>query len=393
MNTQAQPNSLEQFCAAENHQWRSRDLERTERVFFSPQTPEATIDEEDVLLFASSNYLGLATDQRVIAAAQKAAKEYGAGSGGSRLTTGTQQLHQALESDIAEFLGAEDSIFFATGYQANLSTIAAVAGPDTLIISDELNHASIIDGARLAKAQVAVFPHGNLHELEQLLASRVQPHALIVSDGLFSMHSTYADVAGIQSLATRYQAWTMIDDAHAIGTVGKRGRGCVDLYGFLPDLLIGTASKALGAEGGFVVARQPIIHYLRNRARSYIFSTAPSPITVASVRAALHIVRDHPELVHQLQNNARFLSTVLTEAGLLSRPLDTPIIPVPIGHSAQALAVSEKLRDAGFFAPAIRYPTVKEEEAIIRITVMATHRTEQLRRLADELISILRSPR
>lgn len=385
-----QPGSLAAYTSALNEHWRAQNLERHERVLSSGQEPVATVDDEQLLLFSSSNYLGLAQHPLLLAAADDATRRFGTGSGGSRLTTGTTVLHRALERDLASWLGAEDALFFATGYQANLSTLAAVGGPDVLIVSDELNHASIIDGARLARARVAVFPHGDLGAAERLLAERSEPHALIVSDGLFSMHAAIADLPGLVDIAQRHGAWTMIDDAHAIGTLGATGRGSVEYHGLHPDILMGTASKALGAEGGFVSAQRPIIHFLRHRARSYMFSTAPTPATIAAVRAALNVLRDDPVPLCRLRTNAQLLSGLLADAHLIPHMLSTPIIPVPIGASARAMRVAEALREAGILISAIRYPTVKEGEAILRATVMATHSEEQIRRCASEVVRAVR---
>ncbi|MCF4007197.1 8-amino-7-oxononanoate synthase [Corynebacterium uropygiale] len=381
--------SLAQHAAALNEAWRAQGLERHEREFGSGQEPEALVDGRRVLLFSSSNYLGLAQHPRLLAAATEATRRFGAGSGGSRLTTGTTALHRELERSIAEWLGTEDAIFFATGYQANLSTLAAIGGPDVLILSDELNHASIIDGARLARARVAVFPHGDLDAAERILASRPEPHALVVSDGLFSMHAAVADLPGLSTIARQHGAWTMIDDAHAIGTLGEEGRGSVEVHGQHPDLLIGTASKALGVEGGFVAARSDIIRFLRHRARSYMFSTAPTPATVAAVHAAITLLREDPSPVRALQRNARLLSTLLADAHLIPHALSTPIIPVPVGDSRRAMRIAARLEDAGVLIPAIRYPTVKEGEAILRATVMATHTEEHIRRCAEAVVEAM----
>lgn len=246
--------SLDDLAADRNAAWAGAGLSRTLREFTGPQEPVTRIDGRRLLLFASSNYLGLATHPGVTGAARAALEVYGAGSGGSRLTTGTTDLHTGLERRLAEVFGGdghEDAVFFATGYQANLAVLQTIAGPDVTVYSDSLNHPSIIDGCRLARAVVRVFPHDDLAALDRLLGECATPHALVVSDGVFSMDGDLADLPGLVAVAERHGAWTMIDDAHGVGTLGPTGRGSVEHHGVRPDLLVGTASKALGGRGRF----------------------------------------------------------------------------------------------------------------------------------------------
>ncbi|WP_018025172.1 aminotransferase class I/II-fold pyridoxal phosphate-dependent enzyme [Corynebacterium ulceribovis] len=396
---------LTALAEASNARWREAGLERNAATFAAAQTAHTTLSSTDapsreIELFSSSNYLGLAEHPQVTAAAIDAINSYGVGSGGSRLTTGTTCQHTALEHDLASIFGAPAAVFFTTGYQANLATItvlaelAASTNEPVTIFSDALNHASIIDGCRMASRTVAsistkIFPHRNYDVLAEQLASRGLGRALIISDGVFSMDGDVADLPKLQELARVHRAWLMIDDAHGVGTLGETGRGIAEHFGTdLPDILVGTASKALGVEGGFVLASAPVAHLLRNRARSYIFSTAAPAAVPAAVRAALRLVPSH---VGRLQHNALRLRQLLYDVGVLpSAAGDGPIIVVPIGDETVAMTVAEQLRAAGFFIPAIRYPTVRRGEAILRITVMASHSEQQLSALAAELGRLLR---
>lgn len=356
----------------------STTFERFPAKFSSPQTPAAEIDGHTLALFSSSNYLGLAEHPRLIAAACAATRRFGTGTGGSRLTTGTTSLHRELETKLAEFFGSEDAVFFATGYQANLSTIAAIADATVTVFSDQRNHASIIDGARLARATCRVFPHRDYRALASLLAARTTEYALVVTDGVFSMDGTLADVRELRRVCDAAGAWLMVDDAHAVGVLGAGGRGSAEHWGARADITIGTASKALGAEGGFTLCSTAVGRMLRNTARSFIFSTSPTPATCAAVRAALEEVT--PALVGRLRDNVRHMAAELARNGLMDNSVDwfSPIFPIPIGAEDVAVAVSGRLRDAGFFAPAIRYPTVPRGEAIIRATVMSTHSPREI---------------
>ncbi|MCK7641948.1 8-amino-7-oxononanoate synthase [Corynebacterium sp. P6145] len=375
--------SLDDLAADRNAAWTGAGLSRTLREFTGPQEPLARIDDRDLILFASSNYLGLATHPGVTAAARAALGAYGAGSGGSRLTTGTTDLHSGLERRLADFFGGgghDDAVFFATGYQANLAVLQTIAGPDVTVYSDSLNHASIIDGCRLARAMVRVFPHGDLVALDRLLGECATPYSLVVSDGVFSMDGDLADLPGLVAVAERHGAWTMIDDAHGVGTLGATGRGSVEHHGARPDLLVGTASKALGSEGGFVVCSSTVGTLLRNQARGFVYSTAPSAATVAGVRAAVDVLDGTSDLVARLHANVREC------AGRLDvRRQVSPIIPVPVGDEGRAVEISRELMERGFFVPPIRWPTVARGAAILRVTVSAEHTPEQIRAFADAL--------
>lgn len=372
--------NLQELSHRRNSEWAKAGLLREPGVFSTAQHPISRIDGRDYVLFSSSNYLSLSTHPQVLTAAKAAVDTYGAGSGGSRLTTGSTELHVELEKSFASFVRSADAVYFATGYQANLSTIATLGSVcDSLtIFSDSLNHASIIDGCRISRLPLQVFPHGDTSALNELLASRTTEHALVITDGLFSMDGDIADLPRLREVCTRHGAWLMIDDAHAIGTLGAHGRGTSEHHGTsLPDILIGTASKALGAEGGFVCCSKDFAQLLRNRARSYVFSTAAPASGPAAIIAALALI---DEQLPKLRSNISQLRNAL---GLTDSP--SPIIPIVVGDETEAMRRSAQLKELGLWVPAIRYPTVKRGEAILRVTVMADHSEEQIAQLVSAL--------
>ncbi|GAB7388892.1 glycine C-acetyltransferase [Bacillaceae bacterium] len=362
-------------------QIREKGLWRRLRRLDGANEAATHIEGRDVLLLSSNNYLGLATDPRVKGKAIEAIERYGAGSGGARLTTGNLALHEELEKSIAAFKGYESAIVFSSGYLANLGTISALMGEGDLILSDALNHASIIDGCRLSKAQTWVYRHADMQDLEEKLRRFAGfRRKLIVTDGVFSMDGDIAPLPRIVELAERYGAWVMVDDAHATGVLGKNGAGTVEHFGLAGrvQLALGTLSKAVGAEGGFVAASRTVIDYLRNRARPFIFQTALSPGVVAAALEALRLMREEPVLRERLMENARYLREGLGRLGFSLVPGETPIIAVLIGDAQKAVDVSRRLEELGIYAPAIRPPTVPQGQSRIRVTVMATHTREQL---------------
>lgn len=372
---------LAELARQANEEWNARDLLRTPGVFGSAQDPVALIDGRQYLLFSSSNYLSLAGHPRVVAAAREATGSFGAGSGGSRLTTGSTSLHAAAERAFADFVGSEDAVLFATGYQANLSTIQTISSlGDVTIFSDTRNHASIIDGCRISRAPVTVLPFRDIDALEHQLKSRSTAHALVITDGLFSMDGDLADLPALHRVCQATGTWLMVDDAHAIGTLGSTGRGTAEHFGTpLPDILIGTASKALGSEGGMVACSADVAQLLRNRARSFVFSTAAPASSPAAILAALPLI---DAALPSLRRNI----TRLCEA--LGRPVTpSPIIPIPIGAESAAMKKSAQLKELGLWVPAIRYPTVPRGSAILRVTLMAGHTEEHI----DQLVSALRA--
>lgn len=368
--------------------WRSQGLERIPALFGTGQTPVAAIDGRQYILFSSSNYLGLAEHPAVNEAAADALNQFGAGSGGSRLTTGTTQLHTQVERDFARFLGYDDAVFFSAGFMANAGVLQALAGPGTLILSDERNHASIIDGCRLAKAQgatVRVYRHRDPAHVDELLCQN-SGEAIVVTDGLFSMDGALAPVPELLTICRARGAALMVDDAHGTGTLGARGRGITEHFSLIddhPDILVATSSKALGVEGGAVATSAPVAALLRQKARTFVYSTSSTPATCAAVSAAIVVLERQDSPVPALHRNIRRLAGHLGMGDWAS-----PIIPVPIGDEAKAVNASATLREAGYFVPAIRWPTVPRGAAMLRVTVMATHTDAQIDGLAQALAQV-----
>jgi 8-amino-7-oxononanoate synthase len=358
---------------------KAADLYRAPRVFESRADRVAVKDGRELICFASNNYLGLTADESVIRAASEATVRYGTGSGASRLVSGTMELHVRLEEELASFKGTEAALLFGTGYAANLGTITALVGAEDIIYTDHLNHASIIDGSRLSKARLEIYAHADAEDLEHKLAcnrDRVPGRRrLIITDGVFSMDGDLAPLPEILVLAETYDAWVLIDDAHATGVIGPSGAGTADYYGVDSPRLIrlGTLSKALGGEGGFVAGPVNLIDYLRHKARPFVFSTAPSPATVATALKALEIVRTEPHRRERLRANAGRMREGLRSLGYTVPDGSTPILPVMIGEPEQAVVLSRALEDRGVLAPAIRPPTVPEGTSRLRVTAMATH--------------------
>ena len=369
-------------------QWRGMGLERVPAVFTTGQDPVCTVDGREYVLFSSSNYLGLAGHPAVAEAAASAIGRYGAGSGGSRLTTGSTDLHVQVEADFARFLGYEDAVFFSAGFLANTGVLQTLAAPGTLILSDERNHASIIDGCRLAKASgasVSVYRHRDPSHVDELLR-RHAGNALVVTDGLFSMDGTLAPVPELLAVCRAHDAALMVDDAHGTGTLGATGRGIIEHFELRddrPDILVATASKALGVEGGAVAASAPVAALLRQKARPFVYSTSSTPSTCAAVSAAVGVLEGVQSPVAALHRSIQRLAAHL---GMGEWP--SPIIPVPIGDEANAVRASAALRDAGYFVPAIRWPTVPRGAAMLRVTVTATHTEDQIDGLAWALAQV-----
>jgi 8-amino-7-oxononanoate synthase len=358
---------------------KAADLYRAPRVFEGRADRVVVKDGRELICFASNNYLGLTADEAVIGAASEATVRYGTGSGASRLVSGTMKLHVRLEEELASFKGTEAALLFGTGFAANLGTITALVGAEDIIYTDHLNHASIIDGSRLSKARLEIYAHADAEDLEHRLACNRDRapgrRRLIITDGVFSMDGDLAPLPEILVLAETYDAWVLIDDAHATGVIGPSGAGTADYYGVDSPRLIrlGTLSKALGGEGGFVAGPVNLIDYLRHKARPFVFSTAPSPATVATALKALEIVRAEPHRRERLRANAGRMREGLRSLGYTVPDGSTPILPVMIGKPEQAVALSRALEDRGVLAPAIRPPTVPEGTSRLRVTAMATH--------------------
>ncbi|KWW17533.1 8-amino-7-oxononanoate synthase [Peribacillus simplex] len=353
---------------------------------------QALVNGRKMLMFASNNYLGLAQDQRVMEASVQATARFGAGSTGSRLTTGHSIIHGNLERKLAQFKQTEAAIVMNTGYMANMAVLTTIVGKGDLILSDERNHASIIDGCRLSRAETVIYSHADLADLEMKLQSnRGFKKTLIVTDGVFSMDGDIASLPGIIDLAERYGSLLMVDDAHATGVLGKDGRGTSEHFGLKGkvDIEMGTLSKAIGAEGGFIAGSKSLIDYLLNEARPFIFSTALSPGVVASALAAVDIILTEPERRVRLQNMSRRLYDELTSLGYTVTGGDTPIIGIICGEPEQATLLSQELHTYGIYAPAIRPPTVPIGTSRIRLTLMAEHREPHI----DHVISAFKAIR
>ncbi len=366
---------------------RERGLHRRLRLVESAQGPRVTLDGREVLLLCSNNYLGLADDARVRKAAAEAALRWGAGAGASRLISGTMEPHRRLEASLAEFKGYRAALLFGSGYLANTGAIAALARRDEVVFSDELNHASIVDGCRLSRAETFVYRHGDLEHLEWGLREAAGRGALIVTDGVFSMDGDVAPLPGLVELAQRYGCRLMVDEAHATGAIGPGGRGSVSAAGLAGevDLVVGTLGKALGSYGAYVCADPETVDLLVNTARPFIFSTAPPPPAVGAAATALELLRAEPAMVARLQENAAALREALAAEGLSAGGSSTQIVPIEVGEAEPTMALCERALERGVFAQGIRPPTVPEGSCRLRFTVMSTHEPGELRRAAREV--------
>jgi glycine C-acetyltransferase len=373
---------------------RSAGLHRRLRLIESPQGPRVTLDGTEVLLLCSNNYLGLADHPRVRQAAADAAERFGAGAGASRLISGNMSLHDRLEKRLAAFAGYDAALLFGSGYLANLGTVAALAGRGQVVCSDELNHASLIDGCRISRAESFVYRHRDVEHLAWGLRKAGDRAALIVTDSIFSMDGDVAPIAELHELARRHGCRLLVDEAHAIGSLGPDGRGAVAEAGLSGevDVVVGTLGKTLGSYGAYVCASAEIVELLINVARPFIFSTGLPPPAVGAGIAALAMLDGQPGMVEHLQRNAATLREALIEQGLDAGPSRTQIIPVVVGDAEQAMALCERALEGRVFAQAIRPPTVPQGTSRLRLSVMANHRQDDLcaaarviARAADEL--------
>jgi 8-amino-7-oxononanoate synthase len=371
-------------------QIQAEGLYRQMRYLQSPQSAHVRIADQDILLMSSNSYLGLCADERLKQAARDALEQFGTGSGGSRLTTGSYEIHKKLEEEIASFKGTEAALVFNTGYMANVGVIPAIADKNWVIFSDRLNHASIIDGCRLSGAEIVVYEHGDPADLARKAGKYRGRRGLLVTDGLFSVDGDIAPLPALAEIAQRHQLLLMVDDAHATGVLGENGGGTADYFGMTGgiDIMMGTFSKALASEGGFVAGSQSLIDYLVNRARSFIFSTALSPATISVSRQALQIVRMEPQARKTLRDNARWFREQLRDAGFSTPDHPTQIISVVLGRPEVAVRFSERLMEKRIFVSAIRPPTVPAGTSRLRISIMATHTKEDLSRAINAIKDI-----
>ena len=389
--TMATKQNPTQYISDQLNELRVKGVAPKFRVLEGEQKPVCIFDGREVINLASNNYLGLTTHKSLRKAALDAIKRYGAGAGAVRTIAGTMKIHMDLEEQIARFKNVEACVVFQSGFTANAGTVSAVLGKEDLIISDELNHASIIDGARLSKATIKVFKHKDLKDCERILQEHLEfpGKKLIITDGVFSMDGDIAPLPELCDLAEKYNCIMMVDDAHSSGVLGRGGRGTVDhlnCHGRV-HIQVGTLSKAIGAMGGYVAGSRDLIDFLYLRARPFLFSTSHPPATVAACQAAFSLL-DSPEgerLVKKLWANTKMFKRELKKRGFQFKVSETPIIPIHVGDAAKAFEFSKKLFEAGVFAPAVGFPTVAEGKARLRAIVSATHKREQLLRAADIL--------
>src|ERR1700733_8795929 len=362
------------------------------RILDGEQKPVCMVDGKEVINLASNNYLGLATHPKMRRAAIDTVRKYGVGSGAVRSIAGTMKIHMELEEQIARFKNTEACVVFQSGFAANAGTVSAVLGKDDLIISDELNHASIIDGCRLSKATIKVFKHKDLNDCECVLKETENWNGkkMLVTDGVFSMDGDIADLPGLCTLAEKYNCITMVDDAHSSGVLGRNGRGTVDhqnCHGRV-DIQVGTLSKATGVLGGYVCGTRDLIDFLYHRARPFLFSTSHPPAVPAACLAAFDIMEREPERIEQLWTNTRYFQEGLRANGFSTGSSETPITPIMVGEAATAHAFSRALFEEGLFATGIGFPTVAEGKARVRTIVTATHSREILERAIEILTRV-----
>ena len=368
---------------AELERIRDAGLWKGERIIASPMGAEVVLEDgRKVLVFCANNYLGLSSDPQVLEAAHRALDSHGFGMSSVRFICGTQDLHRRLEQRIAEFTGTEDAILYAACFDANGGVFEPLLGEADAIISDELNHASIIDGARLSRAEIKVFEHKDAEHADALLAETARPgrRQLLITDGVFSMDGDIAPLPALVEVAEKHGAIMMLDDAHASGVLGNGGAGTVDHFGLhgRVDIQVGTLSKAIGVLGGFIAGPSHLIRWLVNRGRPYLFSTSAPPAVTAACIEALDIIREEPERLERLWENTRSFKTGLHELGFDTGESETPITPVITGDEEQTQEFARRLFEGGVFTPAIVYPTVAKGRARVRTIMTAEHTAEDL---------------
>ena len=376
------PKAQLQYLSDELQKLREQNLYQKLRILETEQLPVCNFDGQEVINLSSNNYLGLTTHPKLKERAVRAVEEFGVGSGAVRTIAGTMALHMELEEKIATFKHVEASVVFQSGFTANAGTVQAILGREDVIVSDELNHASIIDGCRLSRAEIKVFPHKDVEACEQIL-KEIQDRKcrkLLITDGVFSMDGDIAPLPELVELAEKYGCIMMIDDAHSSGVLGRSGRGTVDhfdLHGRV-DIQVGTLSKAIGALGGYVCSDRETIEYLYQRARPFLFSTSHPPSVAATCIAAFEVLEEEPQLIEQLWSNTEFFKEGLKKLGFNTGMSETPITPVIVGDAALAHQFSRELFQAGVFAQGIGYPTVPQGKARIRTQVSAAHSESDL---------------
>ena len=386
------PKAELQYLTDELNKLREQKLYQKLRILETEQLPVSRFDGHKVINLSSNNYLGLTTHPKLRERALEAIRKFGVGSGAVRTIAGTMSIHLELEEKIARFKHVEASVVFQSGFTANAGTVQAILGREDVIISDQLNHASLIDGCRLSRAEIKIFPHKDLEACESILKEMAgrSSRKLLVTDGVFSMDGDIAPLPQLVELAEKYGCIMMIDDAHASGVLGRNGRGTVDHYKLhgRVDIQVGTLSKAIGALGGYVCSTRDAIEFLYHRARPFLFSTSHPPSVAATCLAAFEVLEEEPQLIDHLWANTRFFKDGLKKLGFNTGMSETPITPVIVGDAALAHQFSRELFAAGVFAQSIGFPTVPEGKARIRTIVTATHMQEELTRALDILESV-----
>ena len=375
------------YLSEQLNQWRQEGTYQRLRVLQSESAAHSRFDGKEVINLASNNYLGLTTHPKLREAALEAVRKFGVGSGAVRTISGTMSLHLELEERIAAFKHAKACVVFQSGFAANAGTVAAILGPEDHIISDELNHASIIDGCRLSRAKIHVFPHKDTLAAENILTEldRAAGRKLLISDGVFSMDGDIGPLPGLTAAAEKHGAIMMVDDAHSSGVLGRNGRGTIDHFGLhgRVQVQVGTLSKAIGVLGGYVCGSRDLIEFLYHRARPFLFSTSHPPAVAAACLAAFDVLEQEPERIQNLWNNTKYFKAGLTSSGFDTGMSETPITPVIVGEPKLAHELSRLLFEEGVLATGIGFPTVPKGKARVRTIVTATHTQEELDRALE----------
>jgi len=375
------------YLSEQLNQWRQEGTYQRLRVLQSESAAHSRFDGKEVINLASNNYLGLTTHPKLREAALEAVRRFGVGSGAVRTISGTMSLHLELEERIAAFKHAKACVVFQSGFAANAGTVAAILGPEDHIISDELNHASIIDGCRLSRAKIHVFPHKDTRAAENILTEldRAAGRKLLISDGVFSMDGDIGPLPGLTAAAEKHGAIMMVDDAHSSGVLGRNGRGTIDHFGLhgRVQVQVGTLSKAIGVLGGYVCGSRDLIEFLYHRARPFLFSTSHPPAVAAACLAAFDVLEQEPERIQNLWNNTKYFKAGLTSSGFDTGMSETPITPVIVGEPKLAHELSRLLFEEGVLATGIGFPTVPKGKARVRTIVTATHTQQELDRALE----------
>jgi len=374
------------YLAQELDALKQAGLYRSLRVLDGEQRSAATIDHRSVVNLSSNNYLGLTTHPRLRERALEAIARFGVGSGSVRTIAGTMAIHLELERRLAEFKGTEAVVVFQSGFTANAGTVSSILAKDDVVVSDELNHASIIDGARLSRAEIKVFPHKDVDAARAILTSLpASRRTLLITDGVFSMDGDLGPLPALCDLAEEFGCVMMVDDAHASGVFGANGRGTIDHFGVhgRVDVQVGTLSKAIGALGGYVAGSRALIEFLYHRARPFLFSTSHPPAVAAACIAAIDVLVEEPQIIEQLWENTRFFKAGLHQLGFNTGASESPITPVIVGDGALAMRLSDRLFANGVFAQGIAFPTVAKDKARVRTIVTATHTRDELQFALD----------